>query len=236
MWHYVLTWHKPTFWPDIGPARAHSRQVPGASSANSRRTRDGRSVTSWRRACIDVRGARYGCRRHALVWSALSGTCERDVTVGPQPRRSQVLQGAERAPSTQNSFPSGSANTVQGCSPWPTSARRAPRANKRSTSTSLSSGRKSRWRRFLIVFSSGTDTNRRPGSRFRAGRISNSSGASFTTTHSSACCHQRPSETGSLASTVVCSHSRLTEPSLRMPLPMPRRRTGPRHVSRGGAR
>ena len=45
-----------------------------------------------------------------------------------------------------------------------------------------------------------------------AGRISNSSGASLTTTHWSACCHQRPSDSGSLASTFVCSHSRLTSP------------------------
>ena len=72
-----------------------------------------------------------------------------------------------RDDSTQNSLPSGSRRTTHVCSPWPTSARVAPRSSRRATAASRSSGRKSRCRRFLSVFGSGTRTNRRPGSRFR---------------------------------------------------------------------
>jgi len=46
------------------------------------------------------------------------------------------------------------------------------------------------------------------GRRYAVGRISNSSGASFSTTHPSALAHHRPNSTGSAASTTTCSHSR----------------------------
>ena len=108
----------------------------------------------------------------------------------------------------QNSLPSGSANATHDWSPWPTSAREAPSPSIRSTSIFRSTGRKSKWSRFFTVFGSGTRAKSRPGSRSGAGRISNSSGSSFTTTHPSASCHQRPSATGSRASTFVCSHSK----------------------------
>lgn len=60
----------------------------------------------------------------------------------------------ERDRSTQNSLPSGSASTIHDRSPCPMSARVAPSASSRSTSTSRSSGRKSRCNRFLLVFDS----------------------------------------------------------------------------------
>jgi hypothetical protein len=75
-----------------------------------------------------------------------------------------------RDPSTQNSLPSGSARTTHDRSPCPTSARVAPSASNRSTSASRLSGRKSRCSRFLIVFSSGTATNRSAGRRSGVGR------------------------------------------------------------------
>ncbi|KAD4059569.1 hypothetical protein GD627_00150 [Arthrobacter yangruifuii] len=60
----------------------------------------------------------------------------------------------------QNSLPSGSASTTQDTSgPWPTSARTAPRASSRSTSSCCvlpSEARRSRCSRFLTVLSSGT--------------------------------------------------------------------------------
>ena len=76
------------------------------------------------------------------------------------------------------------------------SARVAPSASSRSTSASRSSGRKSRCSRFLEVFCSGTGTNRSPGRRSAAGRISNSSGSSLTTTQPSASRHQPPKRAG----------------------------------------
>ena len=73
-------------------------------------------------------------------------------------------------------------------------------------------GPKSRCRRFFAVFGSGTSAKSRPGSRSGAGRISYSSGSSLTTTQPSASAHHLPRPTGSRASTMVCSHSRLTAP------------------------
>ena len=66
---------------------------------------------------------------------------------------------------------------------------------------------RSRCNRFLVAFASGTVANSRPGNRSGAGRISNSSGSSLTTTHPSASRHQWPRPTGSTASMIVCSHS-----------------------------
>ena len=84
----------------------------------------------------------------------------------------------------------------------------APRLSIRSTSLSRSSGRKSRWSRFFTLLGWGTRTKSRPGSRSGAGRISNWSGSSSTTTHPSASSHQRPRAAGSRASIIVCSHSK----------------------------
>jgi len=74
-----------------------------------------------------------------------------------------AYQSLRREPSTQNSSSPGSARTIGDCSPWPMSARVAPSDSNRPTSRSRSSGRKSRWRRFLVVLPSGTGTNRSPG-------------------------------------------------------------------------
>jgi hydroxymethylpyrimidine/phosphomethylpyrimidine kinase len=82
----------------------------------------------------------------------------RPSLVTPAPPRDQGRRPAR----TQNSFPSGSASTIQLSSPvWPTSACLAPRPSRRRTSSSCSrsAGLTSMWTRFLMVLPSGTRAN-----------------------------------------------------------------------------
>ena len=58
---------------------------------------------------------------------------------------------------TQNSLPSGSARTVHGTSPWPTSAGVAPSAVRRATTSAWCAAdviARSTWTRFFTVFGS----------------------------------------------------------------------------------
>ena len=155
------------------------------------------NVKETRRNLIILARSRSRCTRPDCP-TRVRPSSARDRHFGRYPSRSER--------STQNSFPSGSARTIHEGWPCPTSARVAPNDISRATSPSRSSGRRSRWSRFFPDFSSGTGANKRPGKRSGADRISNSSGASFTTTHPSACAHHLPNETGSRASTFNCSH------------------------------
>jgi glycine/D-amino acid oxidase-like deaminating enzyme len=112
----------------------------------------------------------------------------------------------------QNSLPSGSASTTHDCSPWPMSTCVAPWATRRATSASRSSGRKSRWSRSFTTLGSGTRMNSNPGTCSGVARISNSSESSAKTIQPNASAHQRPSATGSCASTTICSQTRLMRP------------------------
>ena len=64
------------------------------------------------------------------VLAKLDGLSEYDVrrplTVTNPARRGLHAGSCGHGPRTQNSLPSGSANTTQGRSPWPMSTRRAP--------------------------------------------------------------------------------------------------------------
>jgi hypothetical protein len=107
----------------------------------------------------------------------------------------------------QNSLHSGSARTThETLSLCPTSIRRAPSASARATSSAWSSGRTSKWSRFLICLVSGTRQNRMSGDTPSSGEPSGgsrttSSGSSKVIRQPSRSAHHLASGPGSTQST-----------------------------------
>ena len=104
---------------------------------------------------------------------------------------------------TQNSFPSGSARTVQDSAPvCPMSTRRAPSARRRSISWSRSAALlvRSRWTRFLVVLESVTGMKQMPRGAFSSVQMAISFSRSERTLQPSAWGQNRASAGRSWAS------------------------------------
>src|SRR5580704_2352553 len=115
------------------------------------------------------------------------------TVLGAEPHRVSVSFGR----TTQNSFPSGSARTVQDSVPvWPMSTRRAPSARRRSISWSRSAALlvRSRCTRFLTVLGSVTGIKHMPTGAFSSVPMTISFSRSERTSQPSACVQNAPGQ------------------------------------------
>jgi hypothetical protein len=98
------------------------------------------------RSVVRRRVAREGTAPTSWPQEARVPTCSCDKSAfAAEAQASEASSSGVRARRMQNSLPSGSARTTQVTSePWPISIFLAPRATRRSTSASRSSGRRSR--------------------------------------------------------------------------------------------